>query len=133
MADSVEVAVRTAPGVSAPNGPEEGPLRAETCTCIMNKILPEQKVGLELGKCKDSSMLIITKIHQGSLADQHSELRPGAKLLDIMANGIVHRGPDVQQAAQLIADANGELQLTVMPLLDRYGFDHLPSIFTSKD
>ena len=88
----------------------------------MNKILPEQKVGLELGKCKDSSMLIITKIHQGSLADQHSELRPGAKLLDIMANGIVHRGPDVQQAAQLIADANGELQLTVMPLLDRYGF-----------
>lgn len=99
-----------------------GRLRAETCTCCMKKNSADQKVGLELGTSKDERWLLITKIHPGSLAHAHSVMRPGAKLLEITVGGVVHRNPEVQQAARLISEGVGEILLTVMPLLDRYGF-----------
>lgn len=99
-----------------------GRLRAETCTCCMKKTSADQKVGLELGTSKDERWLLITKIHPGSLAHAHSVVRPGAKLLEISVGGVVHRNPDVQQAARLISEGVGEILLTIMPLLDRYGF-----------
>ena len=95
--------------------------RGETCTCCMNKKSADQKVGLEMGTSKDERWLLITKIHPGSLAHAHSVLREGAKLLAITAGGVVHRNPEVQQAARLISEAVGEIRITIQPLLDRYG------------
>ena len=66
--------------------------------------------------------LLITKIHPGSLAHAHSVLREGAKLLAITVDGVVHRNPEVKQAARLISEAVGEIRITIQPLLDRYGF-----------
>ena len=127
--NTVEIAIHQAGSPKAPerdsvlqNGAGSGPLRAETCSCLLNKKSADQKVGLELGMSKDGRWLIISKIHQGSLADAHSVVRPGAKLLDITVGGQVYRNPTVSDAAELLSDAVGELQLTVMPLLDRYGF-----------
>ena len=96
--------------------------RGETCTCCMNKKSADQKVGLEMGTSKDERWLLITKIHPGSLAHAHSVLREGAKLLAITVDGVVHRNPEVKQAARLISEAVGEIRITIQPLLDRYGF-----------
>lgn len=146
---SVEVQVQTAR--SAPEAPDssaalaapaasedlEGPLRAETCTCCINKSSAETKVGIEFGNSKDGRFLLITAVHPGSLADAHSELRPGAKLLDVMVDGQLHRDPDVQEAATLIGGAVGEVQLTVMPLLDRFGFvvdlENFTTVMVTRD
>jgi hypothetical protein len=57
-----------------------------------------------------------------TLAHVHSELKSGAKLLDIHANGEMHRKPSLQQAVILISTSVGDLHLTIMPILDRYGF-----------
>ena len=88
----------------------------------MNKKSADQKVGLEMGTSKDERWLLITKIHPGSLAHAHSVLREGAKLLAITVDGVVHRNPEVKQAARLISEAVGEIRITIQPLLDRYGF-----------
>lgn len=121
-ARSAPEAPDAASAASAASEGAKGPLRAETCTCCINKSSAETKVGIEFGKSKDGQFILITAVHSGSLADAHSELRPGAKLLDVIVDGQLHRNPDVQEAATLIAGAVGEVQLTVMPLLDRFGF-----------
>jgi len=61
-------------------------------------------------------------VQPGSVASTFPELKPGAKLLDVMAGGEWYRRPSLEKATELITTAIGELRLVVAPLLDRYGF-----------
>ena len=97
-------------------------VRGETTTIKMQKRDADQKVGIELGYSKDGRWLVIAAVNPGTLAAIFSELKPGAKLCDIVANGQLYRQPSLQEAVVLIGGAVGELELTIMPLLDRYGF-----------
>lgn len=80
------------------------------------------KVGMELGASADGRWLIVTDVRPGSMAHSFVELKPGTKILDICVNGEVHSRPQLAQALQLITESQGQVQLTVAPLIDRYGF-----------
>ena len=104
----------------------EDPLRAETCTIRVRKKSASEKVGLDLAMTADGCWVLITKVQVGSLCEPFKlELKPGARLLDIRVNGgelqTVH---DTRHAARLIGavQPDMELELTFMPILDRYGF-----------
>ena len=97
-------------------------VRGETMVLKVHKQDKDVKVGIDLGYSKDHKWLVIAEIHRGTLCDVFSELKPGAKLIDIKANGDLYRQPTLQQAIVLMQGAVGDLELTVMPLLDRYGF-----------
>ena len=97
-------------------------VRGEVCVIKIMKRDKEQKVGLEMSYSKDGKWLIVSSIQPGTLCAVYSELKPGAKLIDIQVNGEVYRSPSLQQAVVPIGGAVGELELTIMPLLDRYGF-----------
>jgi len=97
-------------------------VRGETVVIKMHKRDAEQKVGIELGYSKDGRWLVVAKVTAGTLAAVFSELKPGAKLVDILANEQLYREPSLQEAVVLIGGAVGALELTIMPLLDRYGF-----------
>lgn len=124
------VEVKIPQGASHPNaaplppgdGPSEEALRGETCVLCLTKRDGAQQVGLELGHSKDGRWLVVSSVVPGTLCAVFSELKPGAKLLDIRANGALHRQPPLEQAAALLHEAVGEVELTIMPLLDRYGF-----------
>ena len=88
----------------------------------------DQKVGLDLGYSQDGRWLVVAAVQPGTLAAVFSELKPGAKLVDVMANGETNRQPSLQEAVALIGGCTGNLELTIMPLLDRYGF-----IVTNKE
>ena len=98
------------------------PLRGETVTLTITKADASSPVGLALGEARDGRSIVVQGVERGSLAGMHPELKPGAKLLDIVVGGVLTSQPSLQAAAQLIAEASGALQLTVAPLLDRYGF-----------
>lgn len=97
-------------------------VRGETATIVLTKRSQDQAVGLDLGYSKDKRWLVIAAVQPGSLAAQFKEIKAGSKLLDIKANGQFHPTPSLQAAVTLLKGAEGELQLTIMPLLDRYGF-----------
>lgn len=97
-------------------------VRGETTIISVHKKSKDVKVGLEMGYSKDGRWLVISEIHPNTLCSTFSELKKGAKLLDVEADGVLHRHPSLQQAVVLIAGAVGDLRLTIMPLLDRYGF-----------
>ena len=97
-------------------------VRGETTTITIHKVTKDQKVGLEMGYSKDGRWLVISEIHPNTLCSSFSELKKGAKLLDVEADGQLHRQPSLQDAVVLIGGAVGDLRLTIMPLLDRYGF-----------
>ena len=110
----------TVPTSYGPGGSET--VRGETTTVTVVKKEKDQKVGIEMGYTQDNRWLVIAAIHKGSLFSQFGELKPGAKLLDVKANGELFRAPSLQQAVALISGAVGELSLTIMPIVDRYGF-----------
>lgn len=116
MASQVNITITNEGAPSAPT------VRGETVTVTVHKREKEQKVGLELGYSKDGRWLVISKIQPGTLCAVFSELKTGAKLLDVKVNGELHQQPSLQHAVVLIAGAVGELEMTVMPLVDRYGF-----------
>ena len=96
--------------------------RGETATVVIMKKSKDERVGIEMGYSKDGRWLIVSGVVPGTLCASFSELKPGAKLLDIKSNGELHSRPSLQQAVVLISGAVGALELTFMPLLDRYGF-----------
>ena len=79
-------------------------------------------MGLDLGHSKDGQWLVVAGVQPGSLCAVFSELKPGAKLIDVRVNGELYRTPTLQHAVSLIGETVGEIELVVMPLLDRYGF-----------
>ena len=97
-------------------------VRGETIKIKLHKRDSEQKVGLQLGMCKDGRWLMVVDVNPGSLCSAFSELKAGAKLLDIRVDGELHQGPTLEQAKHLIAGAMGDLEFVIMPLLDRFGF-----------
>jgi len=97
-------------------------VRGEVCVIKMHKRDAEVKVGIELGYSQDGRWLVVAKIVPGTLGATHGELKPGGKLVEITANGEQHKQPSLQEAIVLIGGAVGDLVLTIMPLLDRYGF-----------
>ena len=101
---------------------EDAGVKGESCVIKLHKRDAENKVGIELGYSKDGKWLVVAAVQQGTLAAVFSELKPGAKLIDIMADGQMHRRPSQHQAAAIIGAAVGDVELTIMPLLDRYGF-----------
>lgn len=107
---------------SPATGSGSSDVRGETATIILTKRSQDQAVGLDLGYSKDKRWLVIAAVQPGSLAAQFKEIKAGSKLLDIKANGEFHQTPSLQAAVTLLKGAEGELQLTIMPLLDRYGF-----------
>jgi len=114
-AQSSDVRLTTAPQHS-------DQVRGETTTICVHKATKDKKVGLEIGYSKDGRWLVISEIHPNTLCSSFSELKAGAKLLDVEADGVLHRQPSLQDAKVLIGGAVGDLRLTIMPLLDRYGF-----------
>ncbi len=109
-------------GDTQPAPPQAENLRGEVCTVCFNKRDEAQKAGLELCNSKDGKWLVIAGIEPGTLCAIFSELKPGAKLLDIHANGYTTRQPSLEAAVRLISTAVGEVSITFMPLVDRYGF-----------
>ena len=117
MSSSVEITIDTRR--SQPGAPV---VRGETLLLQLHKRDASQKVGLDLGYSKDGKWLVVASVQPGSLCAVFSELKPGARLLDIRANGDVHHSPSLEQASALISGSVGDLELGVMPLLDRFGF-----------
>ena len=107
---------------SAPLAAAPPSVRGETTLIKIFKREAGTKVGLDLGWSKDGKWLLVSAITPGTLAAVFSELKPGARLLDIKANGELHPSPSLQHAVVLIGSAVGELELMMMPLVDRYGF-----------
>ena len=107
--------------------PQHGPgsgirqVRGETTCIVVQKHTQDQKVGLEMGYSKDGRWLVIADIVPSTLCSSFGEIKKGAKLLDVEVNGQVYHQPSLQEAVTLISGAVGELKLTIMPLLDRYG------------
>lgn len=111
-----------APTVAVAAGPSRTKLRGETVVVIFTKRDAAQRVGLELGQSKDGQWVVVGSIQPGTLCAVFPELKPGARLLDVRTGGTLHRLPSVKRAAELMSTAVGEVELTFMPLLDRYGF-----------
>ena len=97
-------------------------VRGETTTITIFKKNIEQTVGVHLANTSDGRRVVISHIEPGSLCAAFRYLKPGAGLVDIMANDESYHHPSLQQAVVLIRSALGPLELTIMPLLDRYGF-----------
>ena len=85
---------------SAPDAPA---VRGETLVIRLQKRDASQKVGLDLGYSKDGKWLVVGGVQPGSLCAVFGELKPGAKLLDVRANGELHRSPSLQHASSLIS------------------------------
>lgn len=102
--------------------PEAPAVRGETLVVRLQKRDASEKVGLDLGHSKDGQWLVVAGVQPGSLCAVFSELKPGAKLIDVRVNGELYRTPTLQHAVSLIGETVGEIELVVMPLLDRYGF-----------
>ena len=131
MPTSNVVSVDVSDPASIPAAPPRGDapaVRGETCIVKIHKRDADQKVGLDLGYSQDGRWLVVAAVQPGTLAAVFSELKPGAKLVDVMANGETNRQPSLQEAVALIGGCTGNLELTIMPLLDRYGF-----IVTNKE
>lgn len=99
---------------------------SEACVITLNKPTTGTKIGLELGENlgagANQEWPVITSVETGSLAQGHSELKSGARLLAISHAKGTLEPPTLQQAVKLFESFEGELKLTVMPLLDRWGF-----------
>ena len=125
IASTSSVMVDIPADVVPPAPPSDNSLpavRGETCVITITKRDAEQKVGIELGYSKDGKWLVVANVQPGTLAAVYSELKPGCKLMDIVSDGEEHRQPNLQEAVLLIGKTVGALELTIMPLLDRYGF-----------
>ena len=107
-------------------------MTTEVCAVKLNKPTAEARVGLELGQSSQGRDLIVAAVVPGSMASSFPELKPGAKLLQISCNGDANGDLTLDGAAKLISDATGEIELTIAPLLDRYGFIVDTDTFTAR-
>ena len=69
------------------------PLRGETVTLTITKADASSPVGLALGEARDGRSIVVQGVERGSLAGMHPELKPGAKLLDIVVGGVLTSQP----------------------------------------
>lgn len=113
---TIEERSSTAPSSTQPYS------KTETCTISITKRDTSSQLGISLATSPDGKWLVVTAVQPGALGASHTELKPGSKLLEIMANGTLHRWPSRAQAGRIISSAVGLVQLTIQPLLDRYGF-----------
>eukprot|EP00966_Prymnesium_polylepis_P213245 4938907-Prymnesium_polylepis.1 len=100
----------------------EDAVRADTITLTIVKKSAGERVGVELAMTSDRRWCIVMKVEPGTLAAPHRQLKPGAKLLEVRANGVLYKSPPSRKAAEVISAAVGDVELTFMPLIDRYGF-----------
>jgi hypothetical protein len=96
--------------------------RGEVITLTLTKKSAGELVGVELAETNDGKWVIVTRIVPGSVAAPYRQLKPGAKLLDVCVNGVLHKRPGSAKAGELIKAAESEVLLIFMPLIDRYGF-----------
>ena len=121
MDPAVEPAEEVAPSIVS-----EPPLRSvvsDACVLTLCRRSGSAKIGLHLTKAAGADQPpVISSVENGSLAHAHSELKSGARILAISHASGSFTPPTAEEAAELFESSEGTLTLTVMPLLDRWGF-----------
>lgn len=70
----------------------------------------------------DGKRVLVTDITHSSIASSHRPLKPGAVLLHVACNGTAYPCTSLAEVSRRIAAADSSLEITIAPLIDRFGF-----------
>ena len=82
----------------------------------------EQPIGLDIARTAAGNWIMLVDVKDKSPFKSFQFLKPGAKLITIQIQDKVHHRPTVLQAVKLLKQAHGDIKLTFVPIVDRFGF-----------